>query len=141
MARPKTKQELELLSHKNFETLFELVESFSPQEQEEEFHFEDRDRNIRDVFIHLYEWHELLLVWISENIKGNKRDFLPEPYNWKTYPEMNIKFWEKHQTTPFKQSIRLLKNSHLETMKVISSFSDDELFTKKYFSWTGTTSL
>jgi hypothetical protein len=33
-------------------------------------------------------------------MKGNHKPFLPEPYDWKTYGDMNVKFWEKHQTTP-----------------------------------------
>jgi hypothetical protein len=33
-------------------------------------------------------------------MKGNHKPFLPEHYDWKTYGDMNVKFWEKHQTTP-----------------------------------------
>ena len=141
MARPTTKEQLKQAGEENFNKLFVLVNSMTKEELEKTFSFEDRDRNIRDVLVHLYEWHQLLLNWINSNQSGTKTNFLPEPYNWKTYPQMNITFWEKHQKTPLKEAITLLEKSHSDVLELISTFSNEELFTNKYFSWTGTTSL
>ena len=141
MARPTTKEQLIQAGEENFNKLFVLINSMSENEQEDTFSFEDRDRNLRDVLVHLYEWHKLLLNWVNSNQSGNKVNFLPEPYNWKTYPQMNVGFWEKHQQTPLNEAIKLLKKSHLESIALIGSFTNEELFTSKYFSWTGTTSL
>lgn len=141
MARPTTKEELKKAGEDNFKKLFALIGSLTKEQQEKLFSFEDRDKNIRDVLVHLYEWHQLLLNWATSNQSGNKINFLPEPYNWKTYPQMNIGFWEKHQTTALEKAVTLLENSHAETMKLVDSFSNEELFTSKYFTWTGTTSL
>lgn len=125
----------------NFKKLFFLINTFTMKEQQGIFPFEDRDKNIRDVLVHLYEWHQLLLKWVNQNQAGKAITFLPAPYNWKTYPEMNVGFWRKHQQTSYEDSIKMLQESHDEVMKVIENFSNEELFTKKYFSWTGTTSL
>lgn len=141
MARATTKEQLKQTSEDNFTKLFALINLMSKEEQETLFLFEDRDKNIRDVLVHLYEWHQLLLNWVNANQSGNKANFLPEPYNWKTYPQMNIVFWEKHQKTSLEKAIILLKKSHSDVMKLIESFSNEELFTNKYFSWTGTTNL
>ncbi len=141
MARATTKEQLKHTSEENFTKLFALINSMTKEEQEKSFSFEDRDRNIRDVLVHLYEWHQLLLNWINSNQTGNKTNFLPEPYNWKTYPQMNVGFWEKHQKTSLEKSVTILKKSHSDVMKIIDTFSNEELFTNKYFSWTGTTSL
>ena len=141
MARPTTKEQLKQAGDENFNKLFLLINSMTGKEQEILFSFEDRDKNVRDVLVHLYEWHQLLLSWIHSNQSGNKANFLPEPYNWKTYPQMNIGFWEKHQQTPLKEAVQLLKESHSDVINLIDSFSNEELFTNKYFSWTGTTSL
>ncbi len=111
------------------------------KEQEKSFSFEDRDKNIRDVLVHLYEWHQLLLNWVKSNLSGQKSNFLPEPYSWKTYPQMNIEFWDKHQTTPYQEAITLLQTSHAEVMRLIGTSTNEQLFINKYFSWTGTTSL
>ena len=141
MARPTTKEQLKQAGEDNFKKLFDLVCSMTQEEQEKAFSFEDRDKNIRDVLAHLYEWHQLLLNWVPSNQAGNSINFLPEPYNWKTYPQMNVEFWKKHQTTSYERAVELLTNSHSETMKLIDTFSTEQLFTKKYFSWTGSTSL
>lgn len=141
MARPTTKEQLKQSSEDGFKKLFALIHSMTEEEQEKAFSFEDRDKNIRDVLVHLYEWHQLLINWVQSNQSGNKANFLPEPYNWKTYPQMNIVFWEKHQKTSLKDAVTLLEKSHLGTMALIGSFSNEELFTNKYYSWTGTISL
>ncbi|MFD1898932.1 ClbS/DfsB family four-helix bundle protein [Enterococcus termitis] len=31
-----------------------------------------RDQNLRDVLIHLYEWHQLLLSWVISNQNGEE---------------------------------------------------------------------
>jgi len=141
MARPTTKQELIMAANGQFEELWKLVDSMSEEKQNATFSFEDRDKNLRDVLVHLYEWHLLLLHWAEANKKGNTVNFLPEPYNWKTYPQMNVGFWEKHQATPLEDAKTLLRDSHSKAIALIKSFTDEELFTKKHFSWTGTTHL
>jgi len=141
MPRPTTKTELIIAGNKQFKKMWDIIDSIDEEKQLAQFSFEDRDKNIRDVLIHLYEWHKLLLSWINENRDGNKKDFLPEPYNWKTYPDMNIGFWKKHQKTTHSDAKKILQETHEKVIDIIESFSDEELFTKKYFSWTGTTSL
>lgn len=141
MARPTTKQALLVAANSQFEKLWKLIDSLPEEKRVGTFSFEDRDKNLRDVLVHLYEWHRLLLHWLPSNRSGNAVSFLPEPYNWKTYPKMNMELWEKHQTTPLEKAITLLKSSHADVINLIEAFTDEELFTKKYFPWTGTTSL
>ena len=141
MPRPATKSDLLKAANVQFSKMWELVGTMSEDEQTAVFLFEDRDRNLRDIFIHLYEWHQLLLNWVSANQKSESKPFLPEPYNWKTYPQMNVEFWKKHQKTPYVDSIKMVQKSHADVMKTIETFSDAELFEKKHFSWTRTTNL
>jgi len=152
MPRATTKAELIKMAAEQFEKMWALVDGMSVAEQTKAFNFGDdfakkeahwdRDKNLRDVFVHLYEWHNLLLKWLEANHKkGEKAPFLPVPYNWKTYGEMNVKFWEKHQKTSYDKSKDVLRESHKKVMAEIEKFSDEELFTKKYFPWTGTSSL
>lgn len=143
MPRPTNKEDLLAVSSQRFAALFDLIEAMPSREQSAEFLFEDRDRNVRDVLVHLYEWHILLITWIEGNRhgQGGPRSFLPEPYNWRTYPQMNVEIWEKHQTTSLKDAKSLLRHSHEEVLRLIQSFSQDELFTKRFFSWTGGSTL
>ena len=151
MPRPRTKEELVLASKENYEKLNHFISKLSEEELQTPFDFSKdqkkkeahwkRDKNLRDVLIHLYEWHQLLLTWVHSNHKGHGRPFLPEPYNWKTYGEMNVAFWKKHQKTSLEEATRLLAQSHREVFKLIEGFSTDELFTKGVYKWTGGTSL
>jgi hypothetical protein len=151
MPRPKNKKELIEAANVNFSKLCEIIDSLSVIELEVEFDFTGddkkkgahwkRDKNLRDILIHLYEWHQLLLKWVKSNLEGNKSNFLPEPYNWKTYGEMNQKFWEKHQNTKLETAKDMFHNSHNNVLNIVDSFSNEELFTKQLFDWTGTTTL
>lgn len=73
MPRPKTKEDLLLAAKENFEKLQTLISKLSDEELNTPFDFSQdakkkeahwrRDKNVRDVLIHLYEWHQLLLNW------------------------------------------------------------------------------
>jgi hypothetical protein len=150
MPRPQTKQELILTGNEQFKKLLEMIASMSDKEQNAPFNFDStmgkeahrkRDKNIRDVLVHLYEWHQLLLNWVTANQNGKKQPFLPEPYNRKTYGDMNGEFRKKHQNTPYEKAKEILKESHNKVMKLIETFSNDELFTKNHFAWTGGSTL
>ena len=94
MPRPKTKEDLLLAAKENYEKLQTLISKLSDQELKTPFDFSRdekkkeahwrRDKNVRDVLIHLYEWHQLLLNWVHSNQEGQEQPFLPAPYNWKT---------------------------------------------------------
>ena len=124
MPRPKTKEELVLASKENYEKLKRFISQLSEDELQTPFDFSrdpkkkevhwKRDKNLRDVLIHLYEWQQLLLTWVHSNQEGHERPFLPESYNWKTYGEMNVAFWKKHQKTSLEEATRLLEQSHRE---------------------------
>lgn len=141
MARPLDKEALFSLANSQYHLLCALVASFTEEQQEGFFAFNERDKTIRDIITHLYEWHQLVLEWLPKNSAGDAVPFLPAPYTWKTYPAMNIQFFEKHQATPLAKAKALLEESHHAVMKLIEPFTDEQLFTKKYYSFTGTTHL
>ncbi|QIL46851.1 ClbS/DfsB family four-helix bundle protein [Vagococcus coleopterorum] len=153
MARPKTKTELLLTSQDTFDKLLLLLSSFTNEELIAPFTFSDeflekqkgehwlRDQNKRDMLIHLYEWHQLLLTCVKNNSSNTVVPFLPSPYNWKNYGEMNQMFFEKHQNTSYDEALRLLKSSHESVMELIEAHSNEELFEKNIFPWTNTTTF
>ena len=151
MPRATTKADLIKSANDGFEKMWAQVDALSkdqqeqnftynPDEQDGAFHWK-RDKNLRDVFAHLYEWHQLLLSWVKANVSGVEQSFLPKPYTWTNFQQMNIGFFEKHQNTSYSAVRVMLEGSHKQVMELIASFNDTELFEKKYFKWTGTTSL
>ena len=118
MARPTTKADLMEAANSNFESLKEFIASmteqelaipfdFSKDEKKKEAHWQ-RDKNLRDILIHLYEWHGLTLEWVKANQKGEAKPFLPKPYTWKTYGQMNVFFWKKHQNKSLEEAKEML---------------------------------
>lgn len=141
MPRPKTKEELLILAQENFDRLFTLVDSFSNEEQEKEFPKGTLNRNIRDVLTHLYHWHNLMHGWYTVGAKGEKPDIPAKGYTWKTTPDLNKEIQKLYSDTELKEAKRKVKASHKKIMKLIEQHSNDELFEKKRYKWTGTTSL
>lgn len=151
MARATTKDELLKMANTKFEKLFTIINNMDSDKQNAQFSAEienlgkeahwKRDKNLRDILVHLFEWHQLLIQWEESNSKGTPKQFLKEGYNWKTYGNMNIEFWEKHQSTLLEQSKELLKTSHNEVIEMIDKYTDKQLFTKQSLNWTGTSTL
>lgn len=150
MARPRNKQDLVIASEANYQKLVVLLETFSQEELAGEFNVEHlnkkeahwkRDKNTRDVLIHLYEWQQLLLNWVTGNLAGDSVPFLKEGYNWRNYGDMNIRFWEEHQETTYEEALAKLKESHVQVMSLVQKFSNEELFSKGVFDWVGGSTL
>lgn len=153
MARPKTKTELLDSAVSQYAALEKLIDSWSELQQKENFHFKEaflakkkeahwrRDQNLRDVLIHLYEWQKLLLHFVDQNEQGVATRFLPAPYNWRNYGQMNEAFVQKHQQTSLAEAKALLSDSHQQTLALIEKYSEKQLFEKQFFSWTGSTHL
>ena len=147
MSRPVTKSELLNAAVKKYEEMNKLISTLSEKELETSFDFTKmksrkeahwgRDKNLRDILIHLYEWHQLLLNWVSSNEKGEEAPYIPAPYNWRTYGEMNVAFWKKHQDTTLEEAKQMLEKSHREVMALAERLTNEELFTKGAFKWTG----
>ena len=150
MARPTTKNDLIETAGATYDKLMELLDSMTTEQLTGTFSFDienekgehwKRDRNIHDVLIHLYEWQQLLLDWVTANQNGENRQFLKEGYNWKTYGGMNVDFVEKHKDSSYDESLALLKESHVKVIALAESLSNEELFAKKVFPWVGGSAL
>ena len=155
MPRPKTKDDLLIAAKENYDKLIKMIDGMSEKELNTSFDFSgepskkeahwSRDKNVRDVLIHLYEWHQLLLKFPknNKNITDKKSaiSFLPSEYSWKTYGAMNVMFWKNHQKTSLEEAKKLFAKSHADVIKLIESYSNDELFMPKHFAWTGNAAL
>ena len=114
MGRPTTKTDLLTAAAANYEKLNILVSGLTEKE---------------------------LLNWVYSNQNGDHKPFLPEPYNWKTYGDMNMEFWKKHQSTSLEDAENMLQKSHNEVIKLAETFSNEELFSKGIYKWVGGSTL
>ncbi len=141
MARPKTKSELLSLSKQNFNKLIDFIRGMDVNEQNKEFPQGTMNRNIRDVLMHLHHWHLMMLDWYATGMAGAKPEMPAKGYTWKTTPELNKWIWEKYKQTSLDKAKESFKTSFQQVREIIESHSDEELFEKKRYKWTGTTSL
>jgi hypothetical protein len=141
MARPITKEELLFQSEEVFINLLDLIESFPVKYQHKTFtnnELNDRDKTFADIIMHLHEWHLMRMNWYNEGISGKKPSL---SYSLQQLTVINRSIWEKHQGTELKKAISLFKKSHKEIIAIIEKHSDEELFTKQKYFFTGSTTL
>jgi hypothetical protein len=144
MPRPTSKKDLLELSEANFNTLLEFIGELPDGIKNKTYthdELNDRDKTVSDVICHLHEWHLMMKNWYKVGMGGRKPVTPAEGYTWQTLPALNHKIWEKYKGTELKRALTMFKKSHRDVMALIEQHTDDELFTKKRYAWTGTTSL
>ena len=141
MPRPKTKKELLALSQANYHKLIDFVESFSETDRNKEFPAGYLNRNSTDVLAHLHHWHLMVLDWYAVGMAGKKPDMPAKGYTWKTVPDLNRIIWKKYKDAKYTGVKKLLSTSYNDIRKLIEKHSNRELFEKKKYKWTGSTSL
>lgn len=141
MPRPKSKKELLEQSQSNYQKLIELINSLSEEKLHQDFPKGTLNRNVRDILTHLHQWHLFLLDWYKVGMKGEKPDMPAKGYTWQTLPALNKKIWKESQKIKTKEALIDLKRSYKKVQKIIEKHSNKELFEKKKYEWTGSTSL
>lgn len=141
MPRPKNKSELQELSSGNFDKLMDLLKSYSKEQLKKEFPEQYMNRNVRDVLGHLHHWHLMFLDWYSVGMKGNKPEMPAKGYTWKMTPELNKAIQKQYSRTDLDDIHKRLNESHEKVQDIINKHTGEELFEKKKYAWTGSTSL
>lgn len=117
------------------------IDSLPESEQEKEFPEGTLNRNIRDVLGHLHHWHLLQKDWYQVGMSGGKPEMPAPGFTWKTLPDLNRQIQETYSQTPLSEVREVVTESHLSIRQIIDHHSEEELFDKKRFLWTGSTSL
>ena len=148
MPRARNKDDLVKAANEQYQKLNDLIGSLTEKELTTEFDFSNdpkkterhwgRDKNLRDIYIHLYEWHQLLLNWVRNNTSGKEAPFIPEPYSWKTYGDMNCEFWEKHQKTSLADARKMFEQSHAQVLNLLDNYTNEQLFGRGVYEWVNT---
>jgi hypothetical protein len=94
----------------------------------------DRDKTVSDGICHLHEWYAV-------GMAGKKPALPAEGGTGQIVSVLNRRLGEIDQGTMLDMAISMFKKSHADVMALIEKHRDDELFTKKKYLWTGTTSL
>lgn len=149
MPQPQDKSSLLEQAQQSYSTLMDLITSTESKPLETDFEplpastkctTFAQGNNLRDLLAHAYEWQQLQSAFVANIRNGQPQDFIPDPYR-KNYKEMDQANWQRHQSTPLDKSIALLQGSHKEMIDLMETFTQDELFGKKVFKVTYTTTM
>ena len=144
MPRPTDKKTLLELSKTNFNKLLDFINELPDEIKNKTFknnELNDRDKTVSDIICHLHEWHLMMENWYKVGMSGKKPAIPAEDVTWQTLPVLNRRIWEKYKETTLNDAVKMFKKSHKAVMTLIEKHNDNELFTKKKYQWTGTTSL
>jgi hypothetical protein len=144
MPRPTNKKGLLELADLNFNKLLEFIDGLPEDIKTKTYkndELNDRDKTVSDVICHLHEWHLMMVNWYKIGMSGKKPAIPAEDVTWQTLPILNRRIWEKYKGTELKKAITMFKKSHKDIMVLIEKHTDNELFSKKKYQWTVTTSL
>jgi len=82
-----------------------------------------------------------MLDWYDIGMKNGKPDMPAKGYTWKTLPDLNRKIWQDYQYINLEEVKEKLDESYHRVQKLIVNHTSEELFEKKKYNWTGSTSL
>lgn len=95
------------------------------------------DWSVKDVLAHLVEWEQMCLGWYRAGMKDEVPP-LPAPgYKWNQTPALNEMIYEKYCEWELADVLERFHRSHSEILGVINDLSDDQLFTRSVYGWTG----
>ena len=139
MARPKTKDELLTQSQANYDALLALIAPLSQSDLSAPG--VNGQWSVKDVLAHLYAWHTMFFIWYEEGMAGGKAEMPAPGFKWSDTPALNEQIYQQHKDKNYDQVSADLGASHARMMKILQSHTDEELFTKKRYKWTGSTSV
>jgi len=134
----------EILIHRSettFLSLMDLITSIPPKKRKESIITNERDKNFRDVLMHLFEWHSMLERWYREGMDGDEPSIPAPGFKWRDIGSLNQKIWKDYQDIPLNKAIKKVTNSHRRVMNLINKHTTEEIMTKKQYKWTKTSHL
>lgn len=141
MSRPENKAALIAQSQAGFNALENLALSMGEQGLMTPFPEGMLNRNARDVIAHLHHWHLLFLGWYEVGIRGEKPVMPAEGYTWKDTQALNLMINKKYANSQPLEIWEAFVQTHSRVMTLMKEHPAETLFEKKYYKWTGSTSL
>ena len=83
----------------------------------------------------------MMLGWYEVGMKGDKPSMPAEGYTWKALPDLNKEIWKMYSKITLTEAKKIFSISFKKIIKLIEKHSNNELFEKKKYHWTGSTSL
>ncbi len=138
MPHPKTKADLLAQARAERAALLDCLAALSPDEMNRRGPY---GWAAKDFVAHLAEWERLLFGWYESGLRGEKPELPAKGYTWRTMDDLNAAIFERFEAEP---AVTLLADWQATSGRLIElteSLPEAELFEKKRFDWTGSTSM
>ena len=139
MGRPTSKEELLNAAADEFRRLWDAVDLVATTDRERPGACEEW--SVKDLLAHLAAWHEMVLEWEHIGSGGGTAQMPAPGLTWAETPALNEMIFERTKGDLWSDVVDRVRSSHQRVMAVIESYGDEDLFTKRRFSWTGSTSV
>ncbi len=139
MARPTTKAELITAADTEFQRLWAAVDGVPIADRERAGACESW--SVKDLLSHLHAWHEMTLQWEQVGSAGDHPAIPAEGYTFAETPALNEAIYQRTKDDAWDEVVARLQRTHAELLAVIDRYTDEDLFTKRRFAWTRSTSV
>ncbi len=138
MTHPKTKAELLSQARAERSALLDRLAGLSPAEMERPGPY---GWAAKDYVAHLAEWERLLFDWYESGLRGEKPDLPAKGYSWRTMDALNQAIFQRFKAEPAAALLADWRRTSDRLIELAESLSEAELFEKRRFAWTGTSTL
>lgn len=97
--------------------------------------------SIKDIIAHLYAWQQMTVSWYQAGNAGENPVTPSEDYTWREIPALNQHIYETYKNIDWDVILSDFQASHQDTLSLIKTIDNDELFTPKIYKWTRTTTV
>lgn len=139
MPRPQNRSQLLDQMEDNFDALWAEVDGIPAESRLTEGACETW--SVKDILAHLDAWHEMFLLWEREGAAGGKPEMPAPGFTWKETPALNEAIWERTRHDDYDAVSTRLRQSYDQVRALVESYDNEDLFTKRRYKWTGSTSV
>lgn len=133
MPRPQTKTTLLDDSRKEREALDTYLETLNPEQMTAPNVV--GPWSVKDVLLHLHEWGQMVLRWLSASQRDETAHVPGEGYNWGQLPGLNEQIYQTYKDVPLDKALEMYRGSHAQVMETIEGMDEETLFTPGLYPW------
>lgn len=97
--------------------------------------------SVKDFIAHRTEWGRMMIRWYTEARAGGTPAVPTERYKWNQLRELNADIHERFAESQLDEVETQFSEVHDELYTMIEAMSDEELFTKRHYPFTGSSDL
>jgi hypothetical protein len=99
------------------------------------------DWSVKDILAHLVDWEQRFIGWYQAGLQGEIPETPAPGMTWRELPKLNKLIYERYRDRPLEDVLQDFHDSYNKVLKLVEDMSDEEIFTKGFYAWTGNSSL